>query len=205
MNYKIYSFVNADLNTGVKLYQKRVFDKFNIDINQVVWKKDFEKYGYEILNDGSHYYNDHPHFLDNIIKTESADYLIFFDIDCIPLSPLFLDKLLNEISDKNTLSGAIQINRYGTYVSAWFIGFYKNLYFECGSPPITDPDTDPFLKFTRSCIEHNKRINYWLPSHVERPPFGTTYDNLIYHEMQIRKPSNHESFIKKCKLVLGEL
>ena len=51
MNYKIYSFVNDDLNTDVKLYQKRVFDKFNIDINQVVWKKDFEKYGYVILND----------------------------------------------------------------------------------------------------------------------------------------------------------
>ncbi len=205
MNYKIYSFVNDDLNTDIKLYQKRVFDKFNIDINQVVWKKDFEKYGYVILNDGSHYYNDHPHFLDNIIKTESTDYLIFFDIDCIPLSPLFLDKLLNEISDKNTLSGAIQNNRFGTYVSAWFVGFYRNLYFECGSPPITDINTDPFLRFTKSCIEHDKRINYWLPSHVERPPHGTTYENLVYHEMQIRKQSNNENFIKKCKLVLGEL
>ena len=205
MNYKIYSFVNDDLNPDIKLYQKRIFDKFNIELNQVVWRKDFEKYGSVILNDGSHYYNDHPHFLDSVIKSESADYLIFFDVDCIPLSPLFLDRLLNEISDKNTLSGAIQSNRYGTYVSAWFIGFYKNLYFECGSPPITEQDTDPFLRFTKSCVDHNKRINYWMSSHVERPPFGTTYENLIYHEMQIRKLCNHESFIKKCKLVLGEL
>lgn len=63
MNYKIYSFSNDDLHDDIKIYQKKVFDKFNIDINQVVWKKDFEKHGYVILNDGSHYYNDHPHFL----------------------------------------------------------------------------------------------------------------------------------------------
>ena len=127
-------------------------------------------------------------------------------MDCIPLSPLFLDKLLNEISDKNTLSGAIQSNRLGTYVSAYFVGFYKNLYFECGSPPITDDNTDPFLKFTKSCTEHGKRINYWMPSHVERPPInGVTYENLIYHETMIRKQYNVEHFIKKCKKILGEL
>jgi len=205
MNYKIYSFSNDDLHYDIKIYQKKVFDKFNIEINQIVWKKDHIKYGSLILNDGSIYSNNHPYFLDCIINNDKSDYLIFFDVDCIPLSPLFLDKLLNEISDKNTLSGAIQSNRFGTYVSAYFVGFYKNLYFECGSPPITDINTDPFLRFTKSCIERDKRINYWLPSHVERSPYGTTYENLIYHEMQIRKPSNHESFIKKCKLVLEEL
>ena len=206
MNYKIYSFSNDDLHDDIKIYQKKVFDKFNIEINQIVWKKDYIKYGSLILNDGSIYSNNHPHFLDYIINNDKSDYLIFFDVDCIPLSPLFLDKLLNEISDKNTLSGAIQSNRLGTYVSAYFVGFYKNLYFECGSPPITDDNTDPFLKFTKSCTEHGKRINYWMPSHVERPPInGVTYENLIYHETMIRKQYNVEHFIKKCKLVLEEL
>ena len=45
-----------------------MFDKFNIEINQIVWKKDFIKYGSSILNDGSIYSNNHPHFLDYIIK-----------------------------------------------------------------------------------------------------------------------------------------
>jgi hypothetical protein len=61
------------------------------------------------------------------------------------------------------------------------------------------------LLFTHDCYKKNKRVKYWLPTSVDNPPFGTTYENLIYHEMQIRKQSNHENFIKKCKLVLEEL
>jgi hypothetical protein len=205
MNYKIYSFSNDDLNTEVRFYQKLIFDKFNIEINQVVWQKDCDKYGSLVLDDGTIYSNNHPHFLDYTIKNDKSDYLIFFDVDCIPLSPLFLDKILKEISDKNTLSGAIQNNRYGVYVSAWFVGFYKDLYFECGSPQITEIDTDPFLKFTHACTYYNKKINYWMPSYVERPPFGTIYENLIYHEMQIRNKINEEFFIKKCQEILKKI
>lgn len=206
MNYKIYSFSNDDLNPDIKFYQKQIFDKFNIPINQVIWKKNYEKYGYVVLNDGSHYYNDHPYFLEEIIHNEKCDYLIFFDVDCIPTTPKFLDKLLNEIYDKNTLSGAIQSNdRFGTYVSAWYAGFSRNLYFSCGSPPITNAETDPFLQFTKSCIDNNKKINYWMPTSVDRPPYGVTYEDMIYHEMQIRKQSNHNNFIKKCKQILINL
>ena len=81
MNYKIYSFSNDDLHYDIKIYQKKVFDKFNIEINQIVWKKDYIKYGSLILNDGSIYSNNHPHFLDYIINNDKSDYLIFFDSD----------------------------------------------------------------------------------------------------------------------------
>ena len=35
-------------------------------------------------------------------------------------------------------------------MSAWFVGFARKLYFECGSPSITDDNTDPFLNFTKA-------------------------------------------------------
>ena len=205
MNYKIYSFYNYDLDPEIPLLQKQIFDELKIPICQIVWEKDFERLKTP-RPDGTMWYNDHPQFLKNTILKETADYLIFFDIDCVPISSLFLDIILNDISDDNTISGAIQSNdRFGTYMSAWFVGFARKLYFECGSPSITDDNTDPFLNFTHACYKKNKRVKYWLPTSVDNPPFGTTYENLIYHEMQIRKQSNHENFIKKCKLVLKEL
>ena len=33
----------------------------------------------------------------------------------------------------------------------------------------------------------------------------TIFKNLIYHQFEIRKQEQHDSFIKKCKLVLEEL
>jgi hypothetical protein len=202
MNYKIYSFFNTDLNPDIGIYQKKVFDKFRIPLEQVAWIKDFKKYPPVTLDDGTIYYNDHPHFLNNILINDTTDYIIFFDVDCIPLSYNFLDRLLHEISDNNTVSGAGQNNCYGTYMSAWFIGFYRNLFFECGSPPITNRDTDPFLCFTQECIKRDKQIKYWAQTHIERPPFGTIYENLIYHEMQIRHAENQDHFINKCKSLL---
>lgn len=206
MNYKIYSFYNHDLNPEIPSLQKKIFDKLNIPILQIVWQKDFERLkNTPPLGDGTIWYNDHPSFLENIILNDISDYLIFFDIDCIPLSNLFLDKLLSEVSDNNTLSGAIQSNdRFGTYMSAWFVGFNRKLYFECGSPSITEDNTDPFLNFTHACYKHNKKVNYWMPTKVDNPPlFGTTYENLIYHEMAIGRNKNSElNFIKKCKEIL---
>jgi hypothetical protein len=203
MNYKIYSFSNSDLNPYIRMYQKKVFDKFNLPLNQIVWEKNFEKYGYIVLNDGTIYYNDHTHFLDYIIKNETTDYLIFFDVDCIPLSESFLPKILFKISDNQTLSGAIQDNdRFGTYVSAWFVGFSRNLYFECECPSITEINTDPFLNFTKECLIRNKNVDYWMPTKFDNYPYGTTYEDLIYHEMQIRHEINHINFINKCKSIL---
>lgn len=206
MDYKIYSFYNHDLNLEIPFLQKKIFDKFNIPLTQIVWQKDFDRLkNTSPLGDGTIWYNDHPEFLKHIILNETAEYLIFFDIDCIPLSIFFLERLLNEISDKNTLSGAIQSNnRFGTYMSAWFTGFYRKLYFDCNKPSITDENTDPFLNFTYACHNYNKRVKYWMPTSVDNPPFGTTYENLIYHEMAVgRKIKSQENFIKKCKLVLN--
>ena len=34
---------------------------------------------------------------------------------------------------------------------------------------------------------------------------GTVYEQKVYHQFEIRKLEQHDSFIKKCKLVLEEL
>lgn len=206
MSHEIFSFSNADLNPDIREYQKRVFEKFQIPLTQVVWEKD-DKY---LKPNG--WYNDHIHFLEKTLKTVNVDYFIFFDVDCIPLSASFLNILLNDIAENDTVSGAFQASHFGEYVGAYFIGVSKKLYFECGCPPITIDQTDPFQLFTTRCLELGKRVKYWMPTHSDGTwyvpsrdvyyGFGTTFDHMIYHQFQIRDARQHAAFINKCQEVL---
>ena len=99
MNVQIFSYVTKDLNPEIAKYQKMVFEKFNLKITQVFGDA-IKKYN------GEFDYEDHPNGLSNIVKNSRDDYLIIFDIDCIPLSYDFYPLLLEQIEDKNTLSEA---------------------------------------------------------------------------------------------------
>lgn len=217
MNVQIYSYVNKDLNPEISKYQKMVFEKFDLNIIQV--------FGDAIKksNDREFDYDDHPNALTNIIKSSNNDYLIFFDIDCIPLSYDFYPILLSQIKDKNTLAGAIQcanhIDKNKPYVSPAFCGFAKQLYLDCGQPSFNTDRTpivgcDNMQRFTDVCYTLNKNIKYWnvtnggnqkydILSHNMKFGNGTIYENMIYHEFEIRCDYNHESFIEKCQFILN--
>jgi len=217
MNVGIYSYANKDLNRDIAKYQKLVFDKFGLKINQI--------FGNNILKiNGDFDYEDHPNMMMDIIKRSTEDYVIFFDIDCIPLSTLFYDKLLDQIKDNNTLAGAIQcanhINKYRSYVSPAFCGFSKHLYHDCGSPSFNTDRTpltgcDNMQRFTDVCFSLNKNVIYWnvsdggnqrwnIDSHGFKFGNATIYENMIYHQFEIRYEYQHEGFIKKCKEILNE-
>jgi hypothetical protein len=213
MNVGIYSCVNKNLNPEISKYQKLVFDKFNLEIRQV--------FGKEILNDD---YEDHPNMMIDIINKSKEDYIIFFDIDSIPLSYGFYPLMLNQIKDNQTLSGAIQcanhIDKNKPYVSPAFCGFSKQLYIDCGEPSFNTDRTpvigcDNMQRFTNVCQHLNKNIIYWnvtnggnqkwdISSHNTKFGNGTIYENMIYHQFEIRFDSQHTSFIKKCKEILNE-
>ena len=147
----------------------------------------FNKFGYKInqvINDKRHYEN-----VENFIKTKNVDCIVILDIDCIP----------NDV-----------------YVHPSFMFFKPQLYFDCGSPFLyEDHNNDVAQNFTRSCIKNNKKIKYWsntnsndyiwdLPNNTKFG-HGTVYEQKVYHQFEIRKLEQHDSFIKKCKLVLEEL
>lgn len=216
MNVQIFSYVNKDLNPEIAKYQKLVFEKFNLKITQVFGDV-IKKY------DGEFDYEDHPNGLTNIIKNSNNDYLIFFDIDCIPLSYDFYPLLLKQIKDKNTLSGAIQcanhINKNKSYVSPAFCGFSRQLYLDCDSPSFNTDRTlitgcDNMQRFTDICLKLNKNVIFWnvtdcenkkwdILSHNVKFGNGTVYENMIYHQFEIRFEINHNQYINKCKQVLN--
>lgn len=213
MDYKIYSFATDDLDPDVLLWQRRVFDKFGLSFEQVVLPKNPD---YNIWSDkgGCFWHNDHSYFLQNTLRSTQTEYVVFFDVDCIPITDTCLPTLLDQIKDKNTLAGAVQSNHdFGIYMSAYFVGFATQLYFDCGAPSTTIMDIDPFVEFTKECSKRSKSIKYWYPSSSRCGEWkilntdlkygkGTTFENMVYHEFQIRR-TDTSNFIEKCKWVIN--
>lgn len=217
MNVGIYSFCTTDLNPDIALYQSRVFDKFNLKITQYIEDPIYDPH------------RQHGYSINKIITQSKCDYIIIFDIDCIPLKYDFYDKMCKEIYDNNTLSGARGSSGNGMrdYIHAGFFGFSKKLYYECRNPSMEyftgDYWGDTSQKFTDECIKLNKNIVYWeitsalddvfyIPSKNIYFGHGTIYENLIYHQFQISETSkfedyikykkNQQLFIEKCEKVL---
>lgn len=216
MKVGIYSYVNSDLNSDIAKYQKLIFDKYNIQINQI-----FGPPIKKINNDFD--YEDHPNALTQIIENSNNDAFIFFDIDCIPLSYDFYPKILKQIEDEKTLAGAIQcanhIDKNKPYVSPAFCGFTKKLYLDCNKPSFNTDRTpligcDNMQRFTDVCLKLNKNIIFWnvtdsgnakwdILSHNIKFGNGTIYEDMIYHQFEIRLEREHVNFIKKCQHILN--
>jgi len=77
MSVGLYSYATDDLNTDIKLYQKKVFNSFDLNIQQIILEKQTPLHVSHPYN-----YNSHADALTHIIKTSPEDHIIFFDIDC---------------------------------------------------------------------------------------------------------------------------
>jgi hypothetical protein len=217
MKIGIYSFCTTNLNPNIAVSQRKVFEKFNLKITQFIEDPIYDPY------------RQHGYSINNIIKNSEEEYIIIFDIDCIPLKPDFYDRIVSEISDDNTLSGARGSSGNGMrdYIHAGFFGFSKKLYYECGNPAMEyftgEYSGDTSQRFTDECIKQNKNIKYWeitssldkvfyIPSSNIFFGHGTVYENLIYHQFQISEVSkfnnivefqkNQKSFIDKCNQII---
>lgn len=201
MKIGIYSYAHADLDNQIGFYQKKVFDKLGIPLTQIISNKS------------------HPAALESIILRSTDDYILFFDVDCIPLTNEFLSIICSQIQDGHTLAGAIQsanhLNKFKSYVGPCFCGFSKKLYQDCGSPSFVEyVDGDVMQRFTDKCVIFNKAVKYWMVTHSgdelwEIPSHGlkfgheTIYENIIYHQFEIRNRTQHATFIEKCKSIIN--
>lgn len=88
MTYEIYSFAHINLPKIIVDQQLKVFDKFGLKINQ-------------IINDDTHGKN-----LENLIKNCKSDYIVIFDVDCIPLVKNIFDYINDDIQNYD-LVGAL--------------------------------------------------------------------------------------------------
>lgn len=206
---RIYSVYSDNIDKNVVLYQKAVFDYFNINLNQIEFPINFTHY--DMLN--------------SLFSSCKDKYVVMFDSDCIPVKPDFLNKVFNDIKDEDVLSGIAQTANHlsegkNIYVGPAFFGISMKLYHEIGNPPFNSNNVgDIGHRLAYSCRDFNRKIIYWYPTHIEIPKWvlypdkmfgiGTTYEHMIYHQFNIAispywdHVPNVKMFIEKAKQIIN--
>lgn len=201
---KIFTFYKSNINPDIPKYQKMVFDKFGISINQILDDK-----------------LSHAEFLNKITRTvKDTDYLVFFDIDCIPTNRKWILNLFEDIIVHGyEFIGAAQtanhlVNAQNLYISPFFCCISSKLLKQLNYPDSNNTESiDVWQNITDKSIEQNIRIKYWWPTSIEEEKWylhhpihnkfglGTTYNDCIYHAFYSRT-DNSDRFLNKCKEIL---
>lgn len=207
-NVQIFSCYMNNIPENVVKYQKYVFDKFGMEINQEYTDLPF-----------------HDYWLDYKIKSIDFDILIFFDIDCIPLKPGLYEYIVDQISDNNSIIGVEQVNQTRSpdfiYAAPACFGITKSVYEKMNKPSfrLTDnydcggefswyaKDYDVNVKL----FEIKSSLNKKWKCVNKRYGNGTIYDDWLYHQFEVRFHSFNSiekiytyQFIQKCKEILNK-
>lgn len=203
----VYSPYQANINSQIIEYQKKVFDKFDIKLNQI-----------QIL----HELESHGKFLTKMSTNEDVDYLVFFDIDAIPLKKDFLQISLNRILDKRAILGIEQLTNHikdsEIYAGPACFLISKKTYVEMGFPSYegrSNADCGQHLSILAK--EKNTQVIYfkfkecikpkWRLDDTRKFGIGSTYEDLVYHNFESRchRSESLESnlFVNKCKEVIA--
>ena len=191
-----YGFNNLDRN--IPIHQKKVFDKFNIPLNQFVGNER------------------HPEFMDNIMKLDNVDYFVFFDIDCIPLRENVIEELIEAIGDTTMIGIEQQCNSRISvdhiYAGPACFAISKKFYEEIGKPSFNETlRSDVGEELTFACEALGKEFKVIPKTHSEDKIWalkggrffghGTTYSDMVYHQFEIRNYNGN--FINKCNEILN--
>ena len=188
-------------DTNVPLYQKKVFDKFNINLEQHCIS------------------SRHSSFIDEVLRKDDSDIYCFFDVDCIPLVPNFIDIALDRLfSKQHSILGIEQqcnCNDSNNFIycgPACFL-ITNETYNILGKPSAKETyRADVIGEFTYSALEKNvdtlyfkktsSENNLWKLGENDFFGHGTIYENILYHQFEIS--TNIDKFINKCVEVINE-
>lgn len=196
---KAISFYNSNIDSDIVRYQKRVFDHFGIELDQV-------------LHD-----TDHGSAIDIWLKENDWSEIAIFDIDCIPLSKVTFSHA--HIQVKENIFGAAQkanhIPGSKIYASPAFLCMTKRVYDLLGQPTFKDGNGFDVGAFVSHCARQSDiNVSLLWPTSVEVEKWeldgntmfglGTTYQGMVYHAFESRFNETVERFVNKCKEVIGE-
>lgn len=204
--YRIFSFYKGNVNLKIPQYQEAVFRKFNQKIEYIVEES------YE-----------HGDFLNYVCRNvRDTDFIIIFDVDCIPVNKNWIKNLLTDLKEPRSLVGAAQTANHlqdgkNIYVSPFFFGVSTAYLKELDYPDMrmTD-DMDAGQNLTKQVIANGGTVKYWWPTHIEEEKWylhdpihtkfgpGTTYNETVYHAFFSRFDQSYR-FFKKAKSVLGPI
>lgn len=203
--FKIFSFYNSKVNKKVPRYQRKVFRKFGFRVHQV---KD-ESFS-------------HGDFLNHVCRNvKDTRYLIFFDIDCVPLSRRWFSPLMECLQQPDTIVGAAQTANHlrdgkNLYIGPCFLAISTEYLARLNYPDMNmTEDMDAGQNLTETIRRDGGNICFWWPTHVEEeqwdlyhPPdhkrfgLGTTYNGLVYHAF-LSRFDMADRFLIKCRSLMN--
>lgn len=198
-----FSCYQDNISEKIVHYQKSVFDLFGMNIVQE----------YTTIN--------HADFLDEKINNIDFDIIVFFDIDCIPITPNLYEYIIDKLSDNNSILGIEQCNikKDGIYAGPACFAITNDVFTKLGKPSFNPTyRSDTGGEFTFNSIENGVNVKLFnIKKSLNRKwkcgdkyfGNGTTYDNLLYHQFELGRYYNHPDlkiyeyqFINKCKEIL---
>jgi hypothetical protein len=205
--YQAYAYGNSNISDKVFNLQKLVFQKQNLQITQVKCSVEHSTFG-------------HGDFLNETAKKCDSKYIIFFDVDCIPLVTNLYEIIIKELEEEQCIIGIEQkcnCNSFDhTYAGPACLAFPTFLYRDLGYPSLVqNKRSDVAEELTWICEENRIKVKYFNVSSAEIPKWyltdkkqfgiGTTYAyngvDILYHQFEIR--NNSSNFINKCKNILN--
>lgn len=210
MKIKIVSFHYYLIPDSVRLHQKKVFDHFGIDIEQVVTPL-------------AHY-----DAIDKWIAENEFDVMVLFDGDCIPLRKEAISEYVNIAVKNNWLVGVIQnanhIHDSSDYIGPGFMVLTDRVYKMLGRPSFHDNErSDCGQELTHEAVKRRVGFiglpvtdvmqNRWkLKGNIVSDEaslnyfgIGTTYDHSIFHAFESRMNNNAIGiFERKCLEVISK-
>lgn len=206
-----------NLPEGVAEYQRKVFDFFEMEINQEISP-----------------HNTHHDWMNWKVKNTDFDIIIFFDIDCIPLKPGIYDHIFELVKDDNTIVGIEQANQdidsNFVYAGPACFAFSRKTYEKLGRPTFDiTKNYDVGGEFTWRARELGVRVELFkIKSSLNKKwkcgekwfGNGTTYEDWLYHQFEVRFYPQVDTgiysltsedkirpfqFIQRCKKILGDI
>ena len=202
---KIVSFHYFEVDPIVRIMQQRVFDKFNLEIEQ----SDTTLSHFEAIDK----------WIAKNWLPDSKETLVLLDGDCIPLSAKCIQMYEYEAFTNKCIVGAEQnanhLKDTQDYISPAFMVLPSEVYNHIGRPSFAPTSrSDCAGEISYAAKEKNVRLSFLKVSHVEKAKWrlsgsnrmfgwGTTYDGSIYHSFESRMNNNSISmFTRKCKEIL---
>lgn len=212
----IFSCHMNNIPENVIIYQKKVFDYFDMELNQ-----EFSPH------------NTHHEWLDYKINNIDFDIIVFFDIDCIPLKPKLYEYIVQQIEDNKSFIGIEQANQdidYNfIYAGPACFAITREAFEKMNKPSfkITKnydvggeftyyaKDFNVTPKFFKFKIASNKK---WKLGNDRKFGNGSIYDDWLYHQFEVRyyphigtgqydlkaEDKIHPyKFIQKCKQIIN--